>query len=97
MQSSKNLKFNKNDPQFTIKFVKDDYISKEEIVSFKNEFSEMVQYSKNYMNYIMTQVKNSGTFYDNLIKESQQRLKEIIDRTNALKNKRNKMIKDVKK
>jgi len=85
----------KNSPNFKNLFVSDDYISKEELLAFQNEFIEMIQYAKNYLNFIMKRVKKEENLISELIIKLQQSLTDMSNRITKLEEKKTNLIKDI--
>ena len=89
------MTINLNSPNHINEYVPDDYISNQELLAFQNEFIEMVQYTKNYLNYIMKRVKKEENLNRELILNLQHILLEISNRTSNLEKKKTNLIKDI--
>jgi len=85
----------KNSPDLSHQFVENDFVSKEELLAFQNEFVEMIQYSKNYMNFIMKRIKEEGIINNDMVLKAQQNLLETNNRRNLLEQKKNNLVNDL--
>jgi len=76
-------------------FTPDEYLSKEELLAFQNEFAEMIEYSKKYLNFLMKKIKQEEVTNSEMLLNSQIKIKEISNRISKLEEKKTNLIKDI--
>lgn len=84
-----------NNPENLGKFAENESISDEEITSFQNQFMQMLQYSKDYMSFIMTNVIQQQNIFSNVIKEQNKAIVELTKRKQLFLNKKINLQKDI--
>jgi hypothetical protein len=62
------------------------YISDEEVLAFQNEFVEINQYLKSFMNYVMKKVKESFSLYSDMKRDHQNLISRLNTHIDRIKN-----------
>ena len=84
----------KNPKNFGI-FVENEYISNEEITSFQNQYMQMLQYAKSFMNYVMKNVIQETKVFSDLFKIQQDEVSELRKTKDLFKVKKFNLQKDL--
>jgi hypothetical protein len=90
IDQNSNITLNSNDNSTQLHYMESQFISTEELKAFQNEFLQINQYIKKFLNYIMKKIKETDAFYDDLkikLNSSKEKKQELLKRIEIQKQK----------
>lgn len=76
-------------------FMSSQYIFKEEILSFQNEFVQVIQYIKRFMNYVMKKIKETDTKLNKSKSDLKLYILKLNEYINRIKNQKEKLYENI--
>lgn len=95
MESNKKINLDPENSDNIGKFIENEILKDEEIFSFQNEFMQMFQFSKNYLNFLLEKVSKENKNFFIQVKFLKEKISFFTERRNLFINKKKDLLKEI--